>query len=173
MLKHSIHLTTAERRRLQEITSKGSRPARVIRRAFILLQSDQGMIDAAIAQNTGASHRMVVDVRTRCARYGVDRALYDAPRAGRPVTFDEKDKAKIIALACTDAPQGQARWTLGLLAEEAAKREDIHIGVTKVWTILQENDLKPWRKKNVVHSEAYAGVQGADGRRSDGLRQTV
>ncbi|MBI1812958.1 helix-turn-helix domain-containing protein, partial [Candidatus Peregrinibacteria bacterium] len=129
--------------------------------------------DAAIARHTGASHRTVVGVRTRCALHGVDRALYDAHRVGRPVIFHEKDRAKIVALACTDAPEGQARWTLGLLAEEAAKRDGIHIGVTKVWTILQENDLKPWRKKNVVHSAAHAGVQGADGRRSDALRQTL
>ena len=173
MLKHSIHLTTAERRRLQEITSKGSHPARVIRRAFILLQSDQGVIDAEIALNTGASHRTVVDVRTRCALHGIDRALYDAPRVGRPVTFHEKDKAKIVALACTDTPQGQARWTLGLLAEQAAKRENIHIGTTKVWTILQENDLKPWRKKNVVHSETHARVPGADGGRHQPVSGTV
>ena len=82
MLKHSIQLTTAERRRLQAITSKGSHSARVIRRAFILLQSDQGVIDAEIAEHTGASHRTVVDVRTRCALYGVDRALHDAPAQG-------------------------------------------------------------------------------------------
>jgi transposase len=156
MLKHSIHLTTAERRCLREITNKGSHPARVMRRASILLKSDEGMIDAEIARHVGASHRMVVDVRTRCALHGVDRALHDAARSGRPVIFHEKDKAKIVALACTDAPEGQACWTLGLLAEQAAKCENIHIGTTKVWTILKEHDLKPWRKKNVVHPEAHA-----------------
>ena len=158
MQKHSIHLTTAEHRRLKEIITKGTHPARVIRRAHILLKSDSGMIDEDIAEHVGASHRAVVDVRTRCALHGVERALYDAPRSGKPVTFKEREKAKIIALACTDAPKGQARWTLNLLVDEVEKRENIHIGTTKVWTILQEHDLKPWRKKNVVHPETHPRV---------------
>ena len=173
MQKHSLHLTTAEHRRLEEITRKGSHHARVIRRAHILLKSDSGMIDADIAKHVGASHRAVVDVRTRCALHGVGRALYDAPRSGRPVTFREKEKAKIVALACTDAPEGQARWTLSLLAEHAAQREHIPIGTTKVWTILKENNLKPWRKKNVVHPEAHTGVPGTNGGHRQSLSRAV
>ena len=85
--------------------------------------------------------------------YGLTRALTEGPREGRPIIFKEKEKAKIVALACTNAPKGYGHWTLDLLVKEANQKEKIPIGRTKVATILRQNDLKPWREKNVVHSK--------------------
>ena len=164
MQKLSIHLTTKEQRQLDELTRKGLHPARVIRRAQILLQSHSGYTDKEIAEQTGASHRAVVDVRTRFARHGLARALHDAPRSGKPPTFTGKHEAQIVALACTDAPEGCARWTMQLLAEQAVKDGIVTtISPQTVWLMLERQDMKPWRKKNVVHSEAHARVQRTHG----------
>lgn len=174
MFKHSIHLTPKDRDKLKKIMKKGTHPARVVRRALILLRSHDGCTDADIAKQTGASHRAVVDVRTRCALEGVERALYDAPRSGKPPTFTGKHEAQIVALACTKAPEGCVRWTMRLLAEQAVKDGITdEISPQTVWLMLERQNTKPWLKKNVVHSEAHAGVQGADGRYPHALRQTV
>ena len=174
MQKLSIKLTRKDIRMLQEITKKGTHPARVIRRAMILLRSHEGDTDAEIAKQTGASHRAVVDVRTRCANEGVERALYDAPRSGKPPTFSGTQEAQIVATACSQAPEGRSRWTMGLLAERAMKDGIVKtISPQTVWLMLERQDCKPWLKKNVVHSDAHTGIQGADGRHSDAVRTTV
>lgn len=159
MQKLSIHLTTKEQRQLGDLTGKGFHPARVIRRAQILLQSHEGYTDKEIAKQTGASHRAVVDVRTRFALHGLERALFDAPRSGKPPTFTGKHEAQIVALACTEAPEGCVRWTMQLLAEQAMKDGIVTtISPQTVWLMLERQDCKPWRKKNVVHSKTHSGV---------------
>jgi transposase len=174
MQKLSIRLSRKDRKNLETITKKGTHPARVIRRAMILLQSHAGCIDAEIAKQTGASHRAVVDVRTRCALEGIDRALYDAPRSGKPASFTGTHEAQIVAIACTKAPEGRSRWTMQLLAKQAVKDGVVKkISSQSVWLMLNRQDCKPWLKKNVVYSDAHAPVQGTDGRHSDAVRQTL
>lgn len=174
MQKLSIHLTRKEQRQLRELTRKGLHPARVIRRAHILLQSHAGYTDKDIARQTGASHRAVVDVRTRFALHGLDRALHDLSRSGKPPTFTGMHEAQIVALACTQAPAGRARWTMKLLAEKAAHDNIVTtISPQSVWLILEKQDTKPWLKKNVVHSDAHTGVQGTDGGHPRAVSKTV
>lgn len=157
MKLHIIKLPAKERQTLLSMTRTGVHRARVLRRAHILLRAGDGEKDADIALHVGCTWRSVSDIRKRYCTDGLQRALEDAPRSGRPSTFTPKQKATVVALACTDAPEGHALWTLDLLVEKAAQ-EGIGIGRNKVWTILRENDLKPWRKKNVVHPETHAGV---------------
>lgn len=157
MKLHTVKLSAKERKKLMAITQTGVHRARVLRRAQILLKASDGEKDADIARHVGCTWRSVAEIRKRFCREGLTRALEDAPRSGRPATFTPTQKATVVALACTDAPEGRALWTLDLLVEKA-KQEGIGIGRNKVWTILRENDLKPWRKKNVVHSETHAGV---------------
>lgn len=148
---HIVLLTQKEQTRLKAMLCTGSHPAVVIQRAQILLKAHRQLKDTVIAEHLECTPEHVARIRQRYCKYGIKRALFDAPRAGRPVIFQEKEKANIIALACTQAPKGQSHWTLDLLVEEAEK-EKIKIGRTKVWTILKENELKPWREKNVVYS---------------------
>lgn len=148
---HIVLLTQKEQAELKALLCAGSHPAVVIQRAQILLKAHRQLKDTVIAEHLECTPEHVARIRQRYCKYGMERALFDAPRAGRPVIFQEKEKADIVALACTQAPKGQSHWTLDLLVEEAEK-EKIKIGRTKVWTILKENELKPWREKNVVHS---------------------
>jgi len=155
MKQHIVRLPREDRTRLEVILRRGSHPARVILRANILLRAHEGLKDTRIAKELRCGGRTVSRVRARFSEGGLERALHDAPRSGRPPDITGEHEAKIVALACTTPPPGQARWTAHLLVE-AAKRRGIvaKIGPTRMWMVLRENDLKPWRKKNVVHSEA-------------------
>ena len=96
------------------------------RRHFqILLLADEGRTDAQIAADIGASRSTVERHRTRFAREGLEAALSDKPRSGAPSKLDGKQQAAIVALACSDAPDGQARWTAKLLANRAVELEVI------------------------------------------------
>jgi transposase len=149
---HIVLLSPQEEIELQSVVTKGTHPALVFQRAQILLKAHRQLKDTIIAEHLDCTPQHVGRIRKRYCLYGLQRALNDSEREGRPAIFADKEKARIIALACTDAPEGYGRWTLDLLVEEAKKQEKIDMGRTKVWTILRENELKPWREKNVVHS---------------------
>jgi len=153
MKLHIVSLTEKERDRLKAIFRTGSHPAVVVQRTQILLKADRQLKDKVISEHLDCTVEHIARIRQRYCKYGMERALFDAPRSGRPLIFREKEKIKIVALACTKAPEGYRHWTLDLLVEEA-KKEKIKMGRTKVWTIMKENELKPWREKNVVHSKA-------------------
>lgn len=153
MKLHIISLTEKEKGELKALLGRGSHPAVVIQRAQILLKADRQLKDKVIAEHLDCTPEHVARIRQRYCKYGLGRALFDAQRSGRPIIFREKEKTRIVALACTQAPKGYSHWTLDLLVEEAKEKEKIEMGRTKVWTIMKENELKPWREKNVVYSK--------------------
>jgi transposase len=93
------------------------------RRLQILLLADQGQTDDQIAATTGAGRATVERTRKRFARAGLAGALTDKARSGAPPKFDGKQEAMIVALACSDAPEGHAHWTARLLANRAIELE--------------------------------------------------
>src|SRR4051794_30379266 len=78
---------------------------------------------AARPSSATASRSPVERHRKRFDREGLEAALTDKPRSGAPAKLDGKQEAAIVALACSDAPQGQARWTAKLLANRAVELE--------------------------------------------------
>jgi transposase len=152
MKLHIVRLSPEEEKKLQSMVTTGTHPALEFQRAQILLKAHRQLKDTVIAEHLDCTPQHVGRIRKRYCLHGFQRALHDGEREGRPTTFKDKEKARIVALACTGAPEGYGRWTLDLLVEEAKKQEGIGMGRTKVWTILRENELKPWREKNVVHS---------------------
>ena len=65
--------------------------------------------------------------------------------------LDASQKQRIIAMVCSDPPEGRARWTVRLVAQEAVKRKLApRVGRETIRILLQDHDLKPWREKNVV-----------------------
>ena len=153
MKLHTVSLSIKEEKSLSSIVTTGTHPARVFVRAQILLKTHKGLKDDTIAEHLDCSVRTIAQVRKHCCTEGVERALNDASRSGRPPVFTVKQQAKVVALACTDAPEGRNHWTLDLLVEKAAQ-EGAPMKRNRIWTVLKEHELKPWRKKNVVHSEA-------------------
>ena len=84
-------------------------------------------------------------------RQGLDGALYEKQRPGAAEVLDPNQKQRIIAMVCSDPPQGRARWTVRLVAEEAVKRKLVPQGGREtIRILLLHHDLKPWREKNVV-----------------------
>lgn len=150
---HIVNLTAKDKKALQSLLNAGSHPVVVIQRAQILLKADRHLKDKVIAEHLDCTPEHVARIRKRYCKDGLNRALFDAERSGRPIVFKEKERANIVALACTKAPRGYSNWTLDLLVKKIEEREKIKMGRTKVWTILKENELKPWREKNVVHSK--------------------
>jgi transposase len=148
MKEHIVCLTDEARQQLREVVQSGTRPVRVVRRALILLKSEAGLTDLQIVEHVGCGERTVRNVRKRFCTEGLERAMYESPRSGRPSNFTPRQRQKVVALACTAPPEGRARWTLELLCEHAVKRGVVSaISKSEVSLWLKAHDLKPWRKK--------------------------
>jgi transposase len=169
-LKHIIALSRREKTILKEITDKGKNDARVIKRAYILLKTDQKETDKAISEELGISKRTVQRTRTKFTRNGMDSALYDAPRTGQPLKLNNKSEAYLIAIACSNPPKGRNRWTLELLQKRMIKDKKVKtISTVSIWSYLTNRGIKPWLEKNVVYSENRQAIQGKNGGCADSL----
>jgi putative transposase len=115
--KYPIELTDADRNTLKQITRSGTNNARVITRARILLQLDQGKHDAEICATLNTSASTVGSIRKRCSLEGLESALYERCRPGAVPKLDSIQEAALIALACSDAPNNRESWTMQLLAD--------------------------------------------------------
>jgi len=120
MKKHHLTLTDNDRGDLETLLSKGKLKARTFKRATALLELDRGKTLVAVASTLGVTTKAVAKWCTRYLLSGLT-CLYDAPRSGRPTVFDGVQRAKITALASSDAPEGYARWSLRLLADKAVE----------------------------------------------------
>lgn len=113
--KYPVRLTDAEREALNKITRTGKQSARVMQRAQILLWSDAGKQDKEIIALLGCAPMTVSSTRERWVR---EKRLEDLPRLGSKPMLDAKQESLLIALACSDAPEGRAEWTMQLLADK-------------------------------------------------------
>jgi len=86
-------------------------------RAHVLLLLDKGYKNVEIAKILDISHNTVGNIKKRYLEGGCPNALYDKPRSGQPKKYGIEEETEIIALACTDPPEGYKRWTIRLLAE--------------------------------------------------------
>jgi len=122
--KYLVTLTPEERQQLARMTSSGKAAALVLTRARILLKADQAKGgpawgDAKIAEALDCGHRTVERVRQRFVEEGLDAALQrkQQDRPSRPRKLDGRAEARLIALACSQPPDGRKAWTLQLLAD--------------------------------------------------------
>ena len=128
--KYIVKLDAAERARLSALTSKGKASAKTILKARILLKADQAeggeaWKDEKICEALDTNVALVARVRGTFVELGLDAVLTRKKRETPPVPriFDGEAEAKLIALACSEPPQGQARWTIRLLAEHVVERK--------------------------------------------------
>jgi len=142
--KHEVHLTERERKKVLAILSKGCNKAVVIQRAHILLKVDEGKTDAEISQMLYVSEQTIRRTRLRFAQEGLQAALEDKPHPATGSELDEKQEARIIALACSEPPAGQARWTLELLTQEVLKDGLVrHLSPETVRLLLKKPNSNP------------------------------
>lgn len=152
--KYKVVLTPEEKEEVTSLIGKGTAKARTITRARILILANGGKIDKAICESLGIVRSVVHDVRKHYAEGGLNRALNDLPHPGKARKLTGAQEAQVIAIACTKAPKGYVRWTLDLLTEEVKDKLAVSIGRNAIWKVLLRNNLKPHRKKNVVHSQS-------------------
>ena len=146
-----VQLRERERRQIAQMLTKGRESVRVLRRALILRQLDQGQRVAEVAANVGAGATTVRAIARRYEEEGLDAALYEKPRPGKARTLNQGQGQRIIAMVCGPAPAGRARWSVRLIAEEAVKRRLApKVGRETIRILLQSHDLKPWREKKLV-----------------------
>ena len=122
--KYIVELTSEERSKLQEIVKKGKAAAYKIKHAHILLNADQGpqgqaWKDVQIAKAFHCHCTTVENLRRRLVEHGLDVAIERAKhKAYKPRILDGRAEAKLIAIACSEAPAGRSKWTLRLLADK-------------------------------------------------------
>lgn len=150
---HTVQLSKKECTKLNTIIRRGTHNARTVTRARILLLSHEGGGKNTIANTLAINRSTVRDVRNRYYEGGISRALYDAPRSGKPPKVDAGTEAHLVALACSDPPDGYERWTLALLQEQMRKDKKISLSTVSLWRHLVNRDIQPWREKNVVYPE--------------------
>jgi transposase len=128
--RYVVTLTAEERERLETLVRSGRRSARTITRARVLLLTDQsdggpGWEDRRAAEALGCGHRTVERVRERFVTCGLDAALAHKPqrRPSRERVLDGAAEARLVALACSTAPDGRKAWTLRLLADKLVELE--------------------------------------------------
>jgi hypothetical protein len=121
MKKYIVTLSEEERQQLRALVKKGRAAARTRLHAQILLHADTeegGWTDEAIGHALDVHPTTVANVRQRCVEEGVEAALQRRRRRIRHHRkLDGKQEAHLIALACSNPPDGQARWSLRLLAD--------------------------------------------------------
>lgn len=143
MKKQHVQLSEVDRKYLEDLVSKGDLAVKVYRRALGLLELDRGKTYGAVADTLGVNQSTVSKWAKRYQAEGL-ACLQDKPRSGRPAEIDGVQRAKITALACSDAPEGYGRWSLRLLAQKAVELEYCdHISHTEVAAILKKTTSSP------------------------------
>jgi hypothetical protein len=126
--KYVVKLSAEEREHLEAMISGGKRSTQLLTRARILLKADaseagEGWTDSEIAAALDTSLNTVGNVRQQLVEEGFEATLarkYN-PNSARPRIFDGAAEARLIALACSPAPEGFARWSLRLLEEKVVE----------------------------------------------------
>lgn len=150
--KYIVELTADEREQLVAIVRRGKTLARRMTRARILLKADQRLTDEQIASVLGVGSATVGRVRQRFVEEGLENALGERARAPKRRKLSAKQEAHVIAVACSQAPEGRARWTLRLLADRV-----VELGFTEslshetVRRLLKKRSSSPGRKLSGVY----------------------
>jgi transposase len=128
--RYRVTLTKEERKDLEALTRNGKTGAKKFIHARALLLCDAGADGPAwtvanTAEALGVTSRTIEHIKKRFVEEGLEAALVRKPREKPPrdVVFDGAFEARLIALACSDAPEGHQRWTVRLLADKAVELE--------------------------------------------------
>ena len=152
MKKYIVRLTEVEQQELRSLVTKGRGAAYKIKHANILLKADAdgpAWIDQRIAEAFGCHVHTAQNVRRRCVLQGLDAALERKKQARPPRErkLDGQGEARLIALCCSEPPQGRDRWTLQLLADEMVRLKVVHsICAQTVRRTLKKTNCSPTGK---------------------------
>jgi len=146
-----IQVSARDRGQLQKLLRGGVQQVRVVLRALALRLLADGATAPQAAQALPLTPKAIRDIAHRYKNLGLDAALYERPRPGAQPVLDDSQKQRVIAMVCSQPPEGRARWTVRLIAQEAVKRKLVpRVGRETIRILLESHELKPWREKNVV-----------------------
>jgi transposase len=154
--KYNVRLNQGQRKELERVVKSGIAPALKILRAQMLLKVDQGAYGPhwshqQIREVFAVSETFITKIKKRFLQEGLQAAINRKKQPERPEkrTIDGKQEAQIIAILCTEQPEGQERWTLRTLQERTVELEIVEsVSHETIRTVLKKNVLKPWQKKN-------------------------
>ena len=116
--KYVIKLREEDRQTFEEMVRKGKSSAQQIRRAQTLLMSDEGETDEDMAEVLRVTRHTVALTRKRWVEGQLGPTLKEKPRPGRQRKLDGKGEALLVALACSETPDGHEHWTMQMLADK-------------------------------------------------------
>ena len=154
--KYIVDLTRSEQKSLKKLTTTGKQAAYKINHGRILLladvnQPDGGWSDKAISKALNISTSTIERVRQRFVEEGIDAALsYRQGRGRKQRRLDGEQEAHLLAIACSKPPQGQARWTLRLLADKMVELNHVEF-------LSHETVRQTLKKTNFSLGEKIAG----------------
>ncbi|NEQ44772.1 MAG: IS630 family transposase [Leptolyngbya sp. SIOISBB] len=155
--KYIVTLTDAERDTLEKMTQTGKAAAYKMNHARILLkadahQPDGGWTDVAISEALDLSVATIERIRRRFVEQGLAAALSrKSPSRHKARKLDGEQEAHLVALTCSEPPEGHCRWSLRLLAERMVMLDYVEsICHETVRQTLKKTFLKPWLKQSWV-----------------------
>lgn len=151
--KYHVELNAEERSTLEQMLRRGTHSARRLARARILLKAADGLRDDEIAEAVETSLPTVERTRKRFADERL-QALEEKPRPGKKPILDAHGEARLIAEACSAAPEGRERWTLQLLADRVVELKLVEsCSKDTVWRALKKTNSSRGSKSNGVYQK--------------------
>ena len=147
--KYNVRLSDQERAQLNRLPVQGSIQVRKLNRVKILLLADENhsqgqKTDKEIAAKLDLSAATIERVRRHYGEVGLEAAINEKARSGRPLSISGEARAKITALACSSAPEGYVRWSLRLLADKVVELDFVDkISYKTVGEILKKTNSTP------------------------------
>lgn len=138
----NFKLKAKDKNYLNSFIKSGKQSAKEIEHGYILLALEKKKSCSEIMDFYFVGRTTIWRIKNKYIEYGLETALKDAPRSGQPMKYNEKGEAEIVALACTKAPTGRARWTLKLMENELRNRDGME-------TINRETIRLTLKKRNV------------------------
>lgn len=137
-------MTMEEIDELRSFKSSAKRSRREHDRANILLLLHKGKKDAEIEDFLEVERTTIWRTKNRFLKQGLLPALGERPRSGQPKKYGQAEEAEVVALACSDAPEGRARWTLELMEEALRKKKGMEtINRETVRLMLKKTNVSP------------------------------
>ncbi|MCY7351347.1 MAG: helix-turn-helix domain-containing protein [Cytophagaceae bacterium] len=120
MAKRHVTLTDEHQTYLRQLLTKGTLPVKTFKRATALLELNQAKTYKEVAKTVDLTTTTLADWAAKYQKTQLE-FLLDAPRSGRPIEINPESRAKLTALACSQAPDGRSQWSLRLLANKAVE----------------------------------------------------
>jgi transposase len=140
----AVRLTAEERDLLEKFVAHGTKSARAINRARILLLLDEERSEKDVTTTLSVSRGTIHNVRTKYLQKADEHILdilHEAPRSGRPIKIDTSVEAHVTMIACSDPPEGYGRWSLHMIADKLGQLDVID-------TISHESVRRTLKKTN-------------------------